>query len=219
MLDDSSVSRRQVLGVFTLGTAVALAGCSGGSGGSNGSGSDGATAGSTSTETSTATEQPDTETSTASNQDSMDEENEIQYWQNVDGLSNFEKAIYNEAENAEDGYVLTLDASQIDADGLEPTEVMDEYGKRPTLEHGLYDAVNGEYEDVTEIVLGIKEPEGSQWPIGQGVHVLDGDGNHIGSEGAYSKTGEGQKDDLRHCDDAVMYSTELDEDIEQVLME
>jgi hypothetical protein len=148
-----------------------------------------------------------------------DNQNEIQNWQNVDGLSNFEKAIYNEAKNAEDGYVLTLDASQIDADGLEPTEVMDEYGKRPTLEHGLYDAVNGEYEDVTEIVLGLGEPEGSQWPIGQGVHVLDGDGNHIGSEGAYSKTGEGWKDDLKHCKDAVMYATELDEDIEEVLME
>lgn len=218
MIDDSSVSRRQVLGVFTLGTAVALAGCSGGSGGSNGSGSDGATAGSTSTETSTATEQPDTETSTASNQDSMDEENEIPDWEDADDLYETQKLIYKDVEDTAGACAFTVDPDYIDGSELEPSK----YDGQSTLEHALIHALtdDGEYKgNPEEILISMQDPEDVSGSADTSLHLY-GNGGRITNESGFDPSRESQVDGFEHIDgDGVLHSSDLPEYVEEVLME
>lgn len=214
--EDSSqdMSRRKFLGA----TGAAITGISGCMGEDRSDSNRTSAQGQDPTPSSTETPAEDVSTPSSTETDTPGNNNQIQYWRNADELGNFEKAVYNELENVEDAHALTLDASQIDTSGLESTEVMDEYGKRPTLEHGLDDAVNGEYEDVTEIVLALVDPKGRQGLANSSVYVLDGDDNHIGSEGAYSETRESQVDALEHIDgDGVLHSSDLPEYVEQVL--
>ncbi len=222
MLDDSSVSRRQVLGVFTLGTAVALAGCSGGSGGSNGSGSDGATAGSTSTETSTATEQPDTETSTASNQDSMDEENEIPSWKNVDSVYEWQEGVYKDIEegSATEFFAFAVDPEYVDESELEPST----YNGEPTSEQAFIHALtdDGEYEQkfLDEIFVVAQNLENESGPGDAFLDLFNNKGNHYGSISASDPDKQGQMDGFEHIDgEGIPHSSDLPEYVEQVLME
>lgn len=215
MIDDSSVSRRQVLGVFTLGTAVALAGCSGGSGGSNGSGSDGATAGSTSTETSTATEQPDTETSTASNQNSKGEEIDIPHWEDANDLYETQKLIYKGVDKLSDQCAFTVDPDYIDGSELEPTK----YEGDPTTEHKIKKILNGEYRgEMEELTVVVLYPD-DEGPGSTGLHLY-GNSGRIDNDAGSDPSREAQVDAFEHIDgEGVLHSSDLPEYVEEVLME